>query len=334
MSISAARPPLSRRSFLAGSGAVVAALGLSACGGSSTSDSSSGKTQKISGKLGTIDVPVPVRQVVSVGQYRDTDAAVALGIIPVLSPSLERFIPGGIAPWVKEALGDKQLKIIDVTELPYERIASVKPGLILATDRQNLKKEYDRLTQIAPTMSWEEGYNEDDWRTTTTRIGKALGRTKEADEQIRLTEAAIAKAKKENPDFQGATFTLGPVTAEGTVNTINSTKDASAEFLAQLGMKLAPAVTKLPSSGIPGRAIVSGERLSVLDADVVMLTYNTPDVQKQMEANSVFKGLPAVRRGSYIGLDLPTALAIGFPSALSVRWGIEQLVPKIRTALR
>lgn len=325
-------PPLSRRSLLAAAGAGTALVALTGCGSSGTSGPA--KTRKVRGRLGTIDVPVPPRRVVSVGQYRDTDAAVALGVVPLLSPSLASFIPGGVAPWVKETLGSKRLKTVDVTELPYERIAAAKPDLILATDRQNLKKEYARLSQVAPTLSWDEGYNEDDWRTTTKRIGKALNQPAEADEQIRRTEAAIAKAKKDNPELDGATFTLGPVTADGTVNTINSTKDASAEFLAQLGMKLAPAVTELPNSGIPGRAIISPERLRLIDADVVMLTYNTPAVRKKTEANGIFKEIPAVRRDAYVSLDLPTALAIGFPSALSIRWGLKHLVPKIRTALR
>lgn len=326
------RVAFSRRSVL-GAGAGAALLGIAGCGGEDTAGSSKGTTRRVPGALGTAEVPVPAKRVVSVGQYRDTDAAVAVGVVPLLSPDLSAFVPGGVAPWVTERLGDRKLEILDFTKLPYEKIAALRPDVILATDRLSLKDEYARLSEIAPTVSWANGYNKDDWRTTTTRVGAALGRSAQARRQIELTDKAIAKAKADNPDLRGLTFTLGPVTGDGTVNTINSTADASVRFLAQLGMKLSPKVTGLPGSAIPGRAKVSPERLDVLDADVVMLTYNTPQARKKLEADDLFRKIPAVRRGAYIGLDLPPALAIGFPSALSIRYGLEQIVPKIRAAI-
>lgn len=205
--------------------------------------------------------------------------------------------------------------------------------LILATDRQRLADEYEQLSQIAPTLSWAEGYNQDDWTTTTTRVGEALGRADEAQAQLTRTNDAIAAAIDAHPQLAGLTFTLGPVTADGAVNTINSTADASAEFLAQLGMELSPTVTSLPSSGIPGRAVISPEELELLDADVLLLTFNTPEARTTLEANELFQRVPAVRDGRYVALDLPIALAIGFPSALSIRYGLEQVLPKVAAAL-
>ncbi|MBU2663650.1 iron-siderophore ABC transporter substrate-binding protein [Actinoplanes bogorensis] len=321
---------LTRRSLLTG-----ALLMLAGCSsGSSTPDiGTSASTRTVPGGLGTIEVPAGPQRVVAVGQYRDLDAAIALGVVPLLSPDLSFFLEGGVAPWVQPLLGPAKLNLVDVEEMPYEAIAALKPDLILATDRLNLEEEYARLSQIAPTMSWDEGYNKDEWRTTTTRVGAALGKEAEAAQQIKTTEDAIAQAKAANPEFAGKTFTLGPVTADGTVNTINSTSDASAEFLAQFGLALSPAVTSLPNAAIPGRAVISPERLDVLDADVLMLTFNTPAARTKLEATPLFQQIPAVRRGAYVGLDLPAALAIGFPSALSVRYGIEQVLPKIKAAL-
>ena len=323
--ISCARGSVSRRStFAMGAGLLTVA----GCGGSRGAPE--GETRPVPGALGTPDAPVSPRRVVSVGQYRDTDAAVAVGVVPILSPDLSAFVSGGVAPWVKEALGGRELEILDVTKMPYEKIAASRPDLILATDRRTLTDEYGRLSRIAPTVSWARGYNKDDWRTTTTRIGAALGRAVAARREIERTDAAIAKAKSANPGFRDLTFTLGPVTGDGTVHTINSTTDASVRFLAQLGMRLSPKVTKLPGSQIPGRAVVSPERLDVLDADVLMLTYNTPQARKKLEETALFQKIPAVRRGAYIGLDLPEALAIGFPSALSIRYALDRIVPKIR----
>lgn len=322
--------PMSRRAFLLGIGTT--AFALAACGGEDNAASGAG-SRTVDGALGTIDVPESPQRVVSVGQYRDTDAAVALGVVPLLNPDLSLFMEGGVSPWVTEVLGDEELDIVDVSEMPYEQISAVEPDLILATDRQNLDEEYDRLSQIAPTLSWDDGYNEDDWITTTTRIGEALGKSTEAEEVIRTTEEAISTARSDNTDFAGLTFTLGPVTAEGVINTINSTDDASVEFLNDLGLELSPSVTDLPNSGIPGRAIISPEEVSLLDADILMLTFNTPEARTRLEADPLFQQIPAVRRGAYVALELPVAIAIGFPSALSVRYGVDKLVPLIRAAI-
>lgn len=322
-------PLLTRRTFMLGTSAAL--FTLAAC---SSRDSSpdTGDTRRISGKLGTAEVPDRPQRVVSVGQYRDTDAAVALGVIPLLSPDLSTFIRGGTAPWIEQELGGKELNTVDVSEMPYETISSLTPDLILATDRQNLEEEHATLSQIAPTLSWENGYNKDDWVTTTTRIGEALGKSQEAEDQIRLTRQAVSQAKNDNPELSGLTFTFGPVQADGTVSTINSTDDASVRFLADLGLMLSPDVVDLPGSGIPGRAVVGDENLDLLDADIVILTYNTPEARTQMESRPLVQNIPAVKRGSYVALDLPTALAIGFPSALSIRYGLEKLVPALRDA--
>jgi iron complex transport system substrate-binding protein len=40
-----------------------------------------------------------------------------------------------------------------------------------------------------------------------------------------------------------------------------------------------------------------------------------------------------VRRGAYIALDMTTAIAIGFPSALSIPYGLNAVTPKLAKAL-
>jgi iron complex transport system substrate-binding protein len=150
---------------------------------------------------------------------------------------------------------------------------------------------------------------------------------------VAQTEKAVADTKAANPGFAGRTFTIGPVQADGTINTISSDTDASARFMQELGLRLSPAVTSLPPGNFPGRAVVSPESLNAIDADVMILTYSSPDAQARLEANEVFKRIPAVQRGAYVALDLTTAIAIAFPSALSIPYAIEQSVSKIAAAL-
>jgi len=182
-------------------------------------------------------------------------------------------------------------------------------------------------------LSTRDGYNKDVWQVTTSRIGQLLGRADAAAALVAQVEGAIAAARADHPGFAGKTFTIGPVTADGQVNTINSMTDASVVFLAQLGLTLSPRVTGLPTSSIPGRALISAEQLSLIDADVLLLTFTTPQARERLEADPLFKRIPAVQRGSYVPLDLPTALAIAFPSALSIPYALQHSVPSIAAAL-
>ncbi|MGW4486157.1 hypothetical protein ACWEOE_20225 [Amycolatopsis sp. NPDC004368] len=67
---------------------------------------------------------------------------------------------------------------------------------------------------------------------------------------------------------------------------------------------------------------------------MLVLTYTTPASRAQTEALPLFQQLPAVKRGSYIALDLTTAIALAFPSVLSVPYGLKEVVPKISGAIK
>jgi iron complex transport system substrate-binding protein len=224
--------------------------------------------------------------------------------------------------------------LMEVTDgLPLEQITAARPDLVLGTDYSGLDEDYGLVSRIAPTLSSAAGYNKDTWQTTTTRVGQALGRSAEATALIAQTEKVVADVKAANPGFAGKTFTIGPVQADGTINTISSPTDASARFMQQIGLTLSPAVTSLPPGNFPGRAVVSPESLNTIDADVLILTFNSPEARRRLETTELFQRIPAVQRGSYVALDLPTAIAIGFPSALSIPFALEQSVPKIAEAL-
>ncbi|ALL79339.1 hypothetical protein AD006_29000 (plasmid) [Pseudonocardia sp. EC080610-09] len=147
----------------------------------------------VDGIEGPVTIPTTPSRVVSVGNYRDTDAAVALGVVPLLPPDLGRFIQGGISPWVLAAVPGDPPDLIQVAARP--------------------------------------------------------------------------------------------------------------------------------------------ESLATLDADVLILTFNSPEARTRLEADEMFQRIPAVQRGSYVALDLTTAIAIGFPSALSIPYALDQSLPQIAAAL-
>lgn len=328
---------LTRRGFLGGLAGSAGLLGLAACSSSTpserASDAAGGYPVRIAGKFGDTVVPNPPKRIVTLGQGPDADAAMALGVAPVAitrDPTAE----GGIQPWLKQRLTGQQPVLLDAGDgPPLEQIAALRPDLIVATTYYALAQFHDKLAGIAPVLAYASGPNVDRWQDTTTRLGQALGRAEAAATAVAAVERTITGDRTAHPGFQGKTFTFGPVQPDGKIYTTSSADDLSATLLAQLGLTLSPRATALPPSSTKGKSIVSPEQLDLLDADVLILTYITPGQQQKLEASALFKRLNAVRRGAYVVLPLPVAVAMAFPSVLSVPYALQQTIPLLDKAL-
>ncbi len=325
--------PLSRRLFLAGT----AALGLAACGrnspttGTPPATSSAGFPVTLQGKEGTATIPAEPQRVIAVGFQRDTDTALALGVRPIAMVENALF-PNLIAPWVEaELVGPKPELLNTGNGLPFEKIAGLRPDLILATDSYELTDNYARLAEIAPTLSYVNNVDSDTWQQRTTHIGKALGRDEQAQKIITDIEDKIKQAARDHPEFAGKTFSVNAV-GSGQLETVLK-GDAAVTFLEQLGLRISPKVAALPQSGNPGRANVSLENLGVLDADIMFVNYVADDDRTLIESNPIFQQLDAVKNGNYLTLGLPVALATGFPSPLSIPYGLDRTVTAVAKAL-
>lgn len=311
--------PLSRRRFLGGTVAGAALLGLTACGNEPAGDAAS-------------DRPAPSR-VVAFGQGADADALIALGIVPV---GMSAGYQSPIYPWTAQALAGRPVEVMQTnTTVPVEQVAALRPDLIVATTYYQLDPVRERLEQIAPVVGPSGGVDKETWQTTTIRVGEAIGRADQARKLVQDTESMLASARAAHPRWQGKTFTFGPVIPGQEIYTVSATSDASAALLSALGLRLAPPVTALPASEIPGRAKISRESLDVLDADVLMLAYfGGPGTRADFEKQPLFQQIPAVRRGSYLPLPPDLSIALAFPSVLNVPYALQQLTPELDTALR
>jgi len=326
---------LSRRGFLYGAGAAGTGLVLAACTSGAndqngqTTGSAPGFPVTVEGKLGSTTVTAPPKRVVAAGYLRDTDIALALGADLLLS-SRHTVFAHGMASWSQPAA---PTEVVYGDTIPMEKIASLGPDLILAIDDQQLETDHPRLTQIAPTLGYRNGINKDTWQDMLQRAGDVLGKRPLADDLIKQVQQKIDGTKAQHPEFAGRTFTFGPVSAPDSIYTISSTTDASATFFSQLGLQLSPKVTTLPQSSTPNRAAISPERLDLIDADVLILTFTNDGVRRQFEARPLFQELSAVKRGSYIALDMPTAIALAFPSVRSIPYGLDVVTPKLTAAV-
>jgi iron complex transport system substrate-binding protein len=320
--------------------ATLACVALGACGADgdtggqavTTSSEQAAYPVTIRSRHGSATIDEPPRRVVTLDNQA-TDDALALGVLPVGIVKVT-YVPGDMQTWTKAALGSRPLpQLIDTTDgIPYERVAALRPDLILATNAFELenKATYNRLSRIAPTVHFTRSSLSDSWQEVMQRIGQALGQRERADELVAAAERDLAAVRKRTPELVGKTVNFFNADPSG-LYTINASEDYSIRFLEGLGLRLSPKVAKLKGEG--GRAVVSAERYDVLDSDLLMGTSVSPKALTALRRDKLFNSMKAVREGRYVALDIGPATAMAFPSVLSVPYATAEVVPKLEQAI-
>ena len=105
-------------------------------------------------------------------------------------------------PWEREAWGGKPPAIVSSKsyEIDFERVAAQRPDLILGLYADLKRGDYEKLSQIAPTVAQAKGdpYTTP-WRDMTRDAAKAVGRVDEGEKLIEATEARFAAFRKAHP---------------------------------------------------------------------------------------------------------------------------------------
>lgn len=281
----------------------------------------------IKSKLGTAVIKQAPKRVVALSDP-DADAALALGVVPV-GRFRYQFADGknGFTPWYGGLLGSRASQPLDfvgaASDYPIEAIAALKPDLILASG-YGVEKAYPDLARIAPVVSYVQGSLVDSWQTTALRVGRALGREPEARKVVARVEAQIAAARKRHPEFEGKTFTSSYMYAPNTIRTITSVNDFTTKLMGQLGLVLAPGARAIDTPA--GFVDISLERVDVLEADVVLVAYSTPELQRSLEGNGSFARLRGVAGRGYTALGLAPVTALRVPSVLGIPYVLNKLV--------
>lgn len=316
--------------------ATVMAAVMAACGSGGPSAGQAGPDgefhAQVTGKFGTTTIDRrPVRVVAM--SWTDADFVLALGVTPV-GIGKASDTPAGLQPWTEAALGTARPPLFNVLGSdPIEEVAKLAPDVIIATKDYNLTRSYAQLSQIAPLVTYVSAVNSDTWQQDLTNVATALGRTAEGTKLTADTQAKIDQQRAARPELAGKTFSYVISPTSAGAFTVNSTDDVSAKLLAALGMRLSPSVLGLPTGGLPGRAQISPENLSVLDADLVLAT-GSPEVLADLAKNPVFANLSSVRRGGYVPLGYTASVALAFPSTLSISWALDEVLPKLSAAAR
>ena len=286
-------------------------------------------------KFGATRIAASPRRVVTVG-YNDQDFVLALGITPLGVREWIGDKPRATWTWAQDELGDAKPAVLSSSELNFEQIAALRPDLILSTYSGITDKEYGRLSKIAPTVA-QPGEFVDfgvPWQEQTRIIGRALGRQQRAEQVVEQLEARFAKTRAAHPEFRQATAAFA-YNFEGKSGSFGAygAQDPRVRFMTALGFDTDERIDKLAADRF--FTPISGERLRLLDQDVLIIIGPTPDRRRAIEQNKLYGRLSVVRKGAVIYLDMFDEIsgAVSFNSPLSLPFAIDELVPRLVAAV-
>lgn len=326
--------------------AVVAALVAAGCG---DSDSDSGSTSTGSAtaatgataaafpatvrhKFGTTTVPAAPQRIVSVG-LTEHDTLLALGHRPIAITEWYGDQPDGVWPWAKEAIGDARPEILHNSDgFEFERIAALKPDLIVGTNSGMRKADYDKLSALAPTIASAPGSTDyfSPWDEQVELIARALGEPEQGRRLVADVRRQFADAAAEHPELSGKTVSFSQ---NGFYDGLiySYPEGLNTEFLTYLGLRVEPRVTALAARA--GEQVgISAERLDVLDSDIALFaTERARDIGALLKIPT-FRGLRAVQGNRAVFTDGTLAGAMYFMTPLSLQYVVERLPGELARA--
>jgi iron complex transport system substrate-binding protein len=294
-----------------------------------------GEPVTIEHAFGETEVPTDPQRVVTWG-WASTDAALALGVVPVAMPYQSYGGDAdGVLPWVREHVEAEGLELPEVLpdsqEAPVEAIAAARPDLILAPYSGITDAEYEQLSQVAPTVAYPEAAWTTPWRETVEIVGEALGRTDEAEELLADIDAEVAAAATGHPEFEG--LSVAQVFPSPDAFYVYKPADPRVEFTLDLGFAGADSVEQLAEGDETFYYTLSPERLAELSSDVLVVYADTPETAAAFRASPEAALMGQVERGAVaevVGTDL--VASVSPPTALSLTWGLEQYLAELAEA--
>lgn len=279
--------------------------------------------------FGETVLPRPAERVVSLG-YTTQDPLLALGVTPLAIREWFGNQPHAVWPWAQPLLSGAEPQVLS-GEVSMEIVAALQPDLIVGIGGGLSRAEYDVLSQIAPVLMQPEGQSAygTPWDIQTRMLGRAVGKTAEAEALIDEVHGTFGAARQRHPDWAGRSavcaYNMGGETGAFTGS------DTRATFLAELGFQ-APAEIAALASADTFYTGLSPEDLSPLDADL-LIWVSPSDHVPDIRALPMRPTLRAHREGREVLAGELVAAALSFGSVLSLPFALEHLEPEIAAAL-
>ena len=278
-------------------------------------------------RYGTTVVPAKPQRIVSLS-YIGHDFLLALGEKPHALRKWFGNHPHGVWPWAQEALGDAE-PIVLQGQIDIERIAALEPDLITGQWSGMTEREYQLLSQIAPTIPPKAAHGSygSPWQVMLRTLGTATGNAAKAGRIINRIEGRFAAIRAAHPEWQGTSAVMVSATRTGAY----SATDIRGQFLEELGFKV-PEIVNPFAPANSYYALLPDEDLSPIDTGA-LIWIDAGGSAARLKRLPLRHTLRAYREGREIYAGRLLSSALSHSSPLSLDAALDQLVPLLEAAL-
>lgn len=335
-------PLLRRRSLLAAGasvwlfGACSSGAGRPATDPSSPAGGSDGSGEfpaHVEHRIGTTTIESRPSRIVSVG-LTEQDVLLQLGYQPIATTEWYGEEPDAVWPWAHHLLKGEPPTVLSTQDgFEFEKIAALRPDLIVGTNSGMTKQDYQKLSAFAPTVAMPKGDRPffSPWADQVQLLAASVGRPEKGRKLVDTVKKRYAEVAAEHPEFAGktATFSQG-APYDGSLYVYPA--GLNTEFLSYLGFTMTPGLEKY-SSGPGAQAAISAENLDLIDADVIVFASDSDAEVAKLRSISTYQTLSAVQghRAVYTGHVLGGA--VYFMTPLSLLYVLEHLTEHLADAL-
>ena len=242
----------------------------------------------------------------------------------------------GLLPWTNaafEKLGVTPNVFDDTEGTDYEAVNAAEPDLVLIPNSGVTEEEYERLSQIAPTVPYAKIAYATTWEEEAEVTAKALGKEAEGAELIENTKELIAEKLAEHPELEGKTAAFCYIDPSNlSMVYIYMPLDPRAAFLEELGMKVPESITSMAGDG-DFSVDLSAENIDLLNDVDVIVCYGDDSLLGELQANELMSTVPAIANGAVATIGDDSDLYMGtYATVLSIPAVIDEYLDLLSVA--
>ena len=274
-----------------------------------------GDTVKVTDVRGEVEIPANPQRIVDLSG--NSDILSILGYKVVGTANSDAYDYTKFPSYLEETLsGAKILGYSMQDTMDVEAVMNLNPDLIVISTVQ--EKMYDALSEIAPTVMIQlEALN---WKDDVRALGKVFGKEDVANEWIANYEAKAKDAGDKIKAKYGDDTTYLSFLASGGQFFVFDGAGFGDVLYKDMGLAKPEGMPEQTDISLP---VVTYEGLAAIKADYIFAIATDEDLA-QLEANSIWNNLPAVKNGNVVILESSPYFNQGYSPI-----GREKLVDEI-----
>ena len=286
-----------------------------ASNGTANEDKTTENTVTVTDVRGDVEIPADPQRIVDLSG--NSDILSILGYKVVGTANSDAYDYTKFPSYLEETLSGAEILGYSMQDtMDVEAVMNLNPDLIVISTVQ--EKMYDALSEIAPTVMIQlEALN---WKDDVRALGKVFGKEDVANEWIANYEAKAKEAGDKIKAEYGEDTTYLSFLASGGQFFIFDGAGFGDVLYNDMGLAKPEGMPEQTNISLP---VVTYEGLAAIKADYIFAIATDEDLA-QLEANSIWNNLPAVKNGNVVILESSPYFNQGYSPI-----GREKLVDEI-----